>query len=203
MSELFGVLWYFIQSFTPQPLFAEIVAVSYSYFYNQSSIWDWNNYFHVSFKSWKTKYTVALSEVAETNFSWLHVISRWYLYLHLSHVMRKPFFAICQQQRRRSACACVQSDQRLCFCCLDSIIPLVSISKISSLYLASVAAQTWSQTPKTGFLMTWLILYHLVHYETFLCWLCNLRKDILYNCLKNLFLFVEKINIKCLEINVK
>ena len=41
-------------------------------------------------------------------------------------------------------------------CCLDGIIPLVSISKISSLYLASVAAQaglclTWSETPRTGF----------------------------------------------------
>ena len=46
--------------------------------------------------------------------------------------------------------------------CLDSIMPLVSISGISSLYLASVAAQTglrltWSQTPKTGFLMMRLI----------------------------------------------
>ena len=46
--------------------------------------------------------------------------------------------------------------------CLDSIISLVSISEISSLYLASVAAQaglclTWSQTPKTGFLVTRLI----------------------------------------------
>ena len=48
--------------------------------------------------------------------------------------------------------------------CLDSIIPVVSISKISSLYLASVAAQAslslpWSQilTPMTGFLMMWLI----------------------------------------------
>ena len=45
--------------------------------------------------------------------------------------------------------------------CLDSIIPLVSISEISSLYLVFVAAQaglslTWSQTPKTGFLVTWL-----------------------------------------------
>ena len=45
--------------------------------------------------------------------------------------------------------------------CLDSIIPLVSISEIASLYLASVAAQaglslTWLQTPKTGFLVTWL-----------------------------------------------
>ena len=43
--------------------------------------------------------------------------------------------------------------------CLDSIIPLVSISKISSLYLASVVAQaglrlTCSKNPKTGFLLT-------------------------------------------------
>ena len=43
------------------------------------------------------------------------------------------------------------------FRCLDSIIPLVSISEISSLYLASVAAQAglslpWSQTLKTDFL---------------------------------------------------
>ena len=51
-------------------------------------------------------------------------------------------------------------------CCLDSIIPLVYISEISSLYLASVAAQGGlslprSQTPKTGFLVTrlnWCIL---------------------------------------------
>ena len=41
--------------------------------------------------------------------------------------------------------------------CLDSIIPLVSISKISSLYQASAQASLslpWSQTPKTGFLVT-------------------------------------------------
>ena len=47
--------------------------------------------------------------------------------------------------------------------CLDSVIPLVSISEISSLYLASVAAQAglsqpWWQAPKTGFLITRLIL---------------------------------------------
>ena len=47
-------------------------------------------------------------------------------------------------------------------CCLDSIISLVSISEISSLYLASVAAHaslslTWSEIPKTGFLVTRLI----------------------------------------------
>ena len=43
--------------------------------------------------------------------------------------------------------------------CLDSRISLLSISKISSLYLASVAAKAdlslpWSQTPKTNFLAT-------------------------------------------------
>ena len=47
-------------------------------------------------------------------------------------------------------------------CCLDSIIPILAKSKISRLWLVSVAEQaslslTWSQTPKTGFLMMWLI----------------------------------------------
>ena len=52
------------------------------------------------------------------------------LYNHcLSHVMRKPVYAICEQQRCRSACASAQSDQHLCCC----IISLVSISEISSL----------------------------------------------------------------------
>ena len=46
--------------------------------------------------------------------------------------------------------------------CLDSMIPLVSISEISSLYLDSVAEQaglslTWSKPQKTGFLVTRLI----------------------------------------------
>ena len=43
--------------------------------------------------------------------------------------------------------------------CLDSTMSLVSVTKISSLMLASVAEQvglslTWSETPKTGFLVT-------------------------------------------------
>ena len=72
---------------------------------------------------------------------------------YMSHIMRKPVYAICRQQRRRSACASTQSDSAFVVHCLDSIVALVSISKISSLYLASVAAQAglslpWSQTPK-------------------------------------------------------
>ena len=48
---------------------------------------------------------------------------------------------ICKQQRRRSASASTQSDQRLCSRCLDSIISLDSIAEISRTYQASVAAQ--------------------------------------------------------------
>ena len=76
--------------------------------------------------------------------------------------------AICEQQRCRSAGTSAQSDQAFVVHCLDSIIPLVFISKISSFYLASVAAQaglclTWLQTPKTGFLVM-----------RFICFLCIL-----------------------------
>ena len=45
--------------------------------------------------------------------------------------MRKPVFAICGQQRCRSARASAQSDQCLCFRCLDSIISILAMSKIS------------------------------------------------------------------------
>ena len=76
--------------------------------------------------------------------------------------MRKPVYTICEQQRRRSAVhpRCLISAFVVHY--LDSVIPLVSILKISSLYLACVAAQPglslpWSQTPKTGFLVTRLI----------------------------------------------
>ena len=65
-------------------------------------------------------------------------------------------YVICEQQRRRSACAYAQADQRLCFRCLDSVMSLVSVTKISNLMLASVAEQaslslTWSETPEDTF----------------------------------------------------
>ena len=51
--------------------------------------------------------------------------------------------------------------------CLDSIVPLLAIAEISSLELASVAAQAglsliWSQYPKTGFLVTRLNLHDTI-----------------------------------------
>ena len=54
------------------------------------------------------------------------------------------------------------SDQHLCFRFIDSTIPLLSSLEISSLLLSSVDVKaglrrTWSDTLKTGFLMTWLI----------------------------------------------
>ena len=55
--------------------------------------------------------------------------------------MRKPVYAICEQQRCRSACASAQSDQRFVVRSLDSIIPLVSIFQISRLQTVSVAEQ--------------------------------------------------------------
>ena len=74
------------------------------------------------------------------------------------HVMRKPVLAILEQQRCRSTWHPCSLISAFVVRCLDSIIPLVS-----SLYLASVAEQagsslTCSQTPKTGFLMTSLML---------------------------------------------
>ena len=73
--------------------------------------------------------------------------------------MRKPVNAVCKQQRCRSAWATAQSDSTFVVHCLDGIIALVSMSEISRLQLASVAVQAdlslpWSQTPKTGFLLT-------------------------------------------------
>ena len=51
----------------------------------------------------------------------------------MSLVMRKPAFCICENKdadQLRSNCA---ADQRLCFCYIDTTIPLLSKSEISSI----------------------------------------------------------------------
>ena len=78
--------------------------------------------------------------------------------------MRKPDYCICENKGPDQLRGNREADQRLCFSYLDSKIPLLLKSKISSLYLYSVASQaglcqTWSETSKTGFLTMRLILY--------------------------------------------
>ena len=81
---------------------------------------------------------------------------------HLSRVVRKLAFCVCENKATDQLCGNLTADQRLCFRYMDSTIPLFSKSEISSLYLPSVAVQpglcqTWSETRKTGFLTTRLI----------------------------------------------
>ena len=76
--------------------------------------------------------------------------------------MRKPAFCICENKDADQLRSDREADQGLCFCYTDSTIPLPPKSEISSFYPSSVAAQpglcqTWSETPKTGFLTTRLI----------------------------------------------
>ena len=82
--------------------------------------------------------------------------------LHMSLVMRKPDFRICENKGADQLCGNRTADQRLCLRYTDSTIPLLSKCEISSLEPSSVTAQpglcqTWSETPKTSFLTTRLI----------------------------------------------
>ena len=75
--------------------------------------------------------------------------------------MRKAAFCICESKDADQLRGNREADQILCFCYIASTIPLLPKYKISSFWLSSVAVQpslcgTWSETPKTGFLTTWL-----------------------------------------------
>ena len=45
---------------------------------------------------------------------------------HMSHVMRKPTFYICEKKDTDQLRGDRKADQRLCFCYIDSTIPLLS-----------------------------------------------------------------------------
>ena len=65
--------------------------------------------------------------------------------------MRKPAFCICENKDADQLRGNREADQRLCFRHMDSTIPLLPISEISSLKPSSVAEQpglcrTWSET---------------------------------------------------------
>ena len=55
--------------------------------------------------------------------------------------MRKPTFCICEKKDADQLRGNREADQRLCFRYLDSMIPLLSKSEISSLWPSSVTVQ--------------------------------------------------------------
>ena len=76
--------------------------------------------------------------------------------------MRKSAFCICEKKDADQLRGNREADQPLCFRYTDSTIHLLPIYKISSLWSSCVVVQpglceTWSETPKTGFLTTRLI----------------------------------------------
>ena len=78
----------------------------------------------------------------------------------MSSVMRKSAFCICKNKGTDQLRGNRPADQCLCFGLIDSTIPL--LPKLSSLKPSSVAVQsdlcrTWSETPKTRFLVTRVI----------------------------------------------
>ena len=87
--------------------------------------------------------------------------------------MRKTAFCICENKDADQLCGNRKADQRLCFRYMDSTIPLLPKSKISSLEQSSVAVQpglcrTWSETPKTAHTeVTCLVNLELFGYNLF------------------------------------
>ena len=60
---------------------------------------------------------------------------------NLSCVMRKPTFCICENKDADQLRGNREADKRLCFRYIDSTIPQLSKSEISSLWPSSVAVQ--------------------------------------------------------------
>ena len=73
--------------------------------------------------------------------------------------MRKSAFCICENKDADQLRVYREADQRLWLRYIDTTIPLLPKSEISSLQLSSVSVQpglcqNWSETRKTGFLTT-------------------------------------------------
>ena len=81
--------------------------------------------------------------------------------------MGKPTICIGENKDADQLRGYREADQRLCFRYSDSTIPLLLKSEISSFQLFCVLVQvglcqTWSETPKTGFLTSRLIYVRIL-----------------------------------------
>ena len=100
--------------------------------------------------SWVGLVKVALQMFQISPFLWRNRESIW------AGPWENVAYVICEQQRRRSACASAQSDQCLCCSLPRCVMSLVSVTKISNFMLASVPEQaglslTYSETPEDMF----------------------------------------------------
>ena len=91
--------------------------------------------------------------------------------LHLSHVMRKPVLPYANNKGPDQPAHPRSLISAFVVRCLDSIIPLLVKAEISRPELVSVVEQaglslTWSKSPKTGFLVTWLKIWYSVSVVT-------------------------------------
>ena len=66
--------------------------------------------------------------------------------------MRKPDFCLCENKDADQLCSKCTADKRLCFRYTDSAIPPLLIS--ASMTAQVGLCQTWSEIPKTGFLVS-------------------------------------------------
>ena len=76
---------------------------------------------------------IHLMQILNADISYLQGVPKNRVPFHMSLIMRKHAYAICNQQRCRPACAPAQSDHTFVVRCLDSIISQISIAEISSL----------------------------------------------------------------------
>ena len=79
----------------------------------------------------------------------------------MSHIMGKSVFYICKNKDADQLCSNCTDDQRLYFCIRDRKIFSLLKSEISSFEPSSMTVQawlcwTWSETLRTGFLMSGL-----------------------------------------------
>ena len=101
----------------------------------------------------------------------------------MSRLIRKPTICICENKGADQLRGNREADQRLCFRrCTDSKIPLLLISKISSVYPFSVTVQadlcrTCSETtlmvfPRGGSIMSVLVVVHGISTLLTITWYC-------------------------------